>query len=73
MIKQKLCYKKMFKKMIDLDIKNSELIERANIGKSTFYKLKNGENVNTDVLLKICNVLDCDICDIVEVVTNGER
>lgn len=73
MIKQKLCYKKMFKKMIDLDIKNSELIERANIGKSTFYKLKNGENVNTDVLLKICNVLNCDICDIVEVVTNGER
>ncbi|EJG0133903.1 helix-turn-helix transcriptional regulator, partial [Staphylococcus pseudintermedius] len=33
--------------------------------RSTFYKLKNGENVTTDVLLRICNALDCDISEIV--------
>jgi len=46
-------YKRLFKKLIDLD-------------KSTFYKMKNGQNVTTDVLLRICNALDCDIDEIVE-------
>lgn len=34
--------------------------------KSTFYKIKNGQNVTTDVLLRIFNALDCDIEEIVE-------
>ncbi|RRN47998.1 XRE family transcriptional regulator, partial [Streptococcus suis] len=38
------------------------------ISKTTFYKLKNGENITTDVLVKICNVLNCDISEIVECV-----
>jgi len=45
---------------------NNELMEKAKVSKSTFYKIKNGENVTTDVLLRICDVLDCDISDIVE-------
>lgn len=60
-----LSYKKLFKKLIDLDMPHYELMERANVGRSTFYKLKNGENVTTDVLLRICNALDCDISEIV--------
>ena len=59
-------YKKLFKKLIDLDMTNNELMEKANISKSTFYKIKNGQNVTTDVLLRICNTLDCDIKEIVE-------
>ena len=59
-------YKKLFKKLIDLDMTNNELMEKANISKSTFYKIKNGQNVTTDVLLRICNALDCDIEEIVE-------
>ena len=43
-------YKKLFKKLIDLDMTNNELMEKANISKSTFYKIKNGQNVTTDVL-----------------------
>lgn len=62
----KLSYKKLFKKMIDIDMKNAELIDQAKVSKSTFYKMKNGENVTTDVLVRICDVLDCDISDIVE-------
>ena len=59
-------YKKLFKKLIDLDMTNNELMERAKVSKSTFYKMKNGQNVTTDVLLRICNALDCDIEEIVE-------
>ena len=60
-------YKKLFKKLIDLDMTNNELMEKANISKSTFYKIKNGQNVTTDVLLRICNTLECNIEDIIEI------
>ena len=59
-------YKRLFKKLIDLDMTNNELMEKAKVSKSTFYKMKNGQNVTTDVLLRICNALDCDIDEIVE-------
>lgn len=59
-------YKRLFKKLIDLDMTNNELMEKAKVSKSTFYKMKNGQNVTTDVLLRICNTLDCDIEEIVE-------
>ena len=59
-------YKRLFKKLIDLDMTNNELMERAKVSKSTFYKMKNGKNLTTDVLLRICNALDCDIEEIVE-------
>lgn len=62
----KLSYKPLCKLMIDKEVKNNDVIEKANISKSTFYKLKKGENVTTDVLLKICEALECDISDIVE-------
>ena len=61
-------YKRLFKKLIDLDMTNNELMEKAKVSKSTFYKMKNGQNVTTDVLLRICNALDCDIEDIMECV-----
>lgn len=59
-------YKRLFKKLIDLDMTNNELMEKAKVSKSTFYKIKNGQNVTTDVLLRICDALDCDIEEIVE-------
>ena len=59
-------YKRLFKKLIHLDMTNNELMEKAKVSKSTFYKMKNGQNVTTDVLLRICNALDCDIEDIME-------
>lgn len=63
-----LSYKNLFKKLIDLDMQHNELMEKANVSRSTFYKLKNGENVNTEILLRICNALKCDISEIVECV-----
>ena len=64
----KLSYKKLFKMLIDIDMTNAELMEKAKISKSTFYKMKNGDNITTDVLLRICNVLKCDVSEIVECV-----
>ncbi|MBO3360784.1 helix-turn-helix transcriptional regulator [Clostridium perfringens] len=68
-------YKPLWKLMIDKDIKNCELMKKANISRSTFYKLKNNENVTTEVLLRICNVLHCDISEVIECVevNNGEK
>ena len=60
-------YKRLFKKLIDLDMTNNELMEKAKVSKSTFYKIKNGQNVTTDVLLRICNALNCNIEEIVEI------
>lgn len=65
---KELSYKKLFKKLIDVEMKNFELMEKANISKSTFYKLKNNENVTTEILLRICSVLECDVSEIVECV-----
>ena len=66
-------YKRLFKKLIDLDMTNNELMKKAKVSKSTFYKMKNGQNVTTDVLLRICNALDCDIKEIVECVNIENR
>ena len=60
-------YKRLFKKLIDLDMTNNELMEKEKVSKSTFYKMKNGQNVTTDVLLRICDALDCNIEDIIEI------
>lgn len=72
-IMPKLSYKKLFKKLIDIEMKNTELMEKAHISNSTFYKIKNGDNVTTDILLRICDVLKCDISEIVERVENEEQ
>lgn len=69
----KFSYKKLFKKLIDIEMKNTELMEKAKVSKSTFYKIKHGENVTTDVLLRICNVLECDISEIVECVNDSSE
>lgn len=69
----KLCYKKLFKRLIGVEMKSAELMEKAKVSKSTFYKIKNGENITTDVLLRICNVLECDISEIVECVNESSE
>lgn len=54
--------------MIDLDMKNSELMEKAKVSRSTFYKMKNSENITTDVIIRIYDSLNCDINEIMELV-----
>ena len=56
--------------MIDLDMKNSKLMEKAEVSRSTFYKMKNSENITTDVIVRIYDSLNCGINEIMELVNN---
>ena len=60
-------YKKLFKLLIDRDMKKKDLRELAAIGNSTMTKLANDENVTMEVMAKICTALDCNLDDIVEI------
>ena len=63
----KLTYKKLWKVLIDRDMKKGELRNKAHLSQSTMAKLAHDENVNTDTLLRICAVLNCTIDDISEI------
>lgn len=61
-------YKKLWKILIDKDMKKKDLVKVAGISTYTVNKLNKGENVTTEVLVKICKALDCTFDDIMEVV-----
>ena len=62
-----IIYNKLWKQLIDRKMSKTMLREQADIGKNTLAKLSKDELVSMDVLIKICDVLDCDIGDIVSV------
>ena len=62
-----ISYKKLWKLLIDRDMKKKDLEEEAGISHYTINKLNRGENVTTDILVKICEALDCGIDDIMEI------
>jgi len=62
-----ISYNKLWKLLIDKKMNRKDLRLSAGISTTVIAKLGKGENVTTDVLLKICNVLNCDIADIMEV------
>lgn len=64
----RVSYKKLWKLLIDNDMKKKDLCEAAQISHASMAKLGKNENVTTDVLVKICNALSCDIGDIMEIV-----
>lgn len=59
-------YKKLWKLLIDKDMTKTKLRKDAGISTAALAKLGKNENVNTEVLVKICNTLKCDISDIME-------
>ena len=63
-----ISYKKLWKLLIDRDIKKKDLCRMAGVSHSSMAKLGRGENITTDVLLKICAALACDLPDIIEIV-----
>ena len=66
-------YKKLWKLLIDKDMTKVELREKAGISTGTLAKLGKNENVTTDVLVKVCEALDCDISDIMEMEKHEEE
>lgn len=63
-----VCYKKLWKLLIDKNMNKTELRMASGITTTALAKLGRDENVNTEVLVKICKVLDCKIEDIMEMV-----
>ena len=61
-------YKKLWKLLIDRDLKKKDLQNLAGISNYTVSKLNRGENITTDILGKICEALDCSVDDIMEFV-----
>ena len=62
-------YKKLFKLLIDREMKIKELAIKAGISQATLAKMKkDGATVSSDVLVKICTALDCTLDDIIEII-----
>ena len=62
-------YKKLFKMLIDREMKSKDLAAKAGISPATLAKMKkDGATVSSNVLIKICAALDCKLDDIVEIV-----
>lgn len=61
-----ISYKKLWKLLIDKDMKKKDLQRVAGISSASVTKLGKNENVNTEILQKICTALNCDISDIME-------
>lgn len=66
--KMAVSYKKLWKLLIDKDMMKKELAQKANVSNYTLAKMNKGENVTTDVLVRICKALDCNLDDIMELV-----
>lgn len=66
-------YKKLWKLLIDKDMKKKDLCEKAKISSASITKMGKGGNVTTEVLAKICTALECGVEDIMEIVSEKEN
>jgi len=68
-----MSYKKLWKLLIDKDMKKKDLMDATGISNFTISKMNRGENVTTEILGRICRALDCNIGDICDVVSDPEQ
>lgn len=68
-----ISYKKLWKLLIDREMKKKDLVALSGISQSSVTKMGKNENVNTDVLVRICRALNCDIGDIAEIVLQESK
>ena len=66
-------YKKLWKILIDKDMKKKDLQSDAEISWTSVTKLSKGETVSMEVLMKVCKTLNCDIGDIMELILPTEE
>lgn len=68
-----ISYKKLWKLLIDRDLKKKDLQELAGVSAASITKLGKNENVNTEIISKICVALKCDVGDIMEIIPEPEN
>lgn len=66
-------YKKLWKLLIDKDIKKKDLSAKAGVSPATITKMGKNGHVTTEVLVKICSALDCKVEDIMEIVESPKK
>lgn len=62
----KISYNKLWHLMLDKNMKKADLKRATGISTATIAKLDKGQNVTTDILIRICETLDCELNDIME-------
>ena len=67
-----MSYKKLWKLLIDRDMKKKDLCAKAGISTASVTKMGKGGHVTTEVLSKICAALDCGVDDIMEIIVTKE-
>jgi DNA-binding Xre family transcriptional regulator len=67
-----ISYNRLWKLLIDKKMKKKDLQQLSGVSSATITKLGRDENVNTEILQKICAALNCDICDVMEFVPKTE-
>ena len=65
-------YKKLFKMLIDRDMKKNTLCEKAKVSQGTISRMAKDEPVSMEIVAKICLALDCTLDDIVEIIPDEE-
>ncbi|HFI0093606.1 TPA: helix-turn-helix domain-containing protein [Streptococcus suis] len=68
----RISYNKLWKMLIDKNMNKQDLKNATGISSASIAKLGKGENITTDILLKICNALNCDLHDIVETIRDDK-
>ena len=66
-------YNKLWKKLIDLEMSRTELRLKAGLSTRQLAKLGKNENVNTDVLVKVCQALECNVDEIMDITEQTEN
>ena len=65
-----ISYKKLWKLLIDMDMMKKDMQKQAGISWATMTKMSKGEIVSTEVLMRVCQVLHCNVGDIVDFIEN---
>ena len=65
-----ISYDPLWKKIIDVKLTKIKLANKAGVGKGSITRMGKDEPVGLDIIQKICNVLDCDIADVVSITTH---
>ena len=67
-----ISYKKLWKLLIDRNMNRKDLRAKTGISSACIAKMGKGENIPTDIIVRICSALDCDISDILELVDEND-
>jgi len=67
------CYKNLWKLLIDKDMTKTGLRMASGVSSSTIAKMTRGDDIKVSVLVRLCEVLGCDIGDIIQILPDAER